>query len=120
MNVEASQALFDAAAPLSDERLANLPPALAKHHRQARAATNQVTDDQIAQMQVLRNQDPYTNTAGHLAKEFGCSPTFVSIVAPAPKSVRQAREAESDLKKATWGMNKRISRAQRAERRALW
>ena len=79
-----------------------------------------MTDDQISQMQVLRNQDPYTNTAGHLAKEFGCSPTFVSIVAPAPKSVRQAREAESELKKATWGMNKRISRAQRAERRPLW
>ena len=97
-----------------------MPPQLPLRHRQARNATKILNEKEIMQIQHLRQKDPYTYTSGVLAKQFGCSPTFVSIIAPAPKEVRQARAAEIELKKATWGMNKRISRAQRQERRGLW
>lgn len=118
--VKHSEALFNAAKLASDTEMARLPPQLDKHHRQARNASHTLDEQQIVQMQQLRQQNPFEYTAGKLAKQFGCSPTFVSIVAPAPKRLREARRAEDDLKKATWGLRKRISRAQRSERRALW
>lgn len=112
--------LFARAQPVSDAELAALPPKLRKHHRQARDARNVLSAEQIAEVQQLRAQDPFVNTAGALAKRFGCSPTFISMVAPAPKEVRSARNAETQLRRATWGMNKRIAQEQRRERRALW
>lgn len=118
--VVGAEELFARAQPASDAELAALPPQLRKHHRQARNASNVLSAEQIAEMQKLRAQDPFVNTAGALAKRFGCSPTFVSIVAPAPKEVRNARNAETQLKRATWGMNKRIAHEERRERRALW
>lgn len=120
MSVPAAETLFAAPAPISETELAGLPPALRKHHRQARLATNVLSPEKVAELQQLRAQDPFKFTAGKLAKMFGCSPTFVSIVAPAPKNVRKARQAETELKRATWGMNKRVAHEQRAERRALW
>lgn len=115
-----SDVLLQSAAVASEADLAKLPPALRPRHRQARGATARLGESQIKEIQQLRQQDPYTNTAGKLAKQFGCSPTFVSIVAPAPKDVRRARQAETELRKATWGANKRIAEAERRERRALW
>lgn len=117
MNVAAVDALFNGPTQASETELSQLPPALV---RRSPSATNKLSKEQITQMQTLRKQDPFINTASALAKKFGCSPTFVSIVAPAPKNVRKARQAETDLKKATWGMNKRIASVQRAERRSLW
>lgn len=115
--VEGADALFESAKESASQQL---PPLLRKQHRQARNASNTLSAEQIAQVQQLRAQDPFKNTAGALAKQFGCSPTFISIVAPAPKEVRSARRAETELKRATWGMNKRIAAEERRERRALW
>jgi len=119
-SVEVSELLFGSANENANVDTASMPPQLPLRHRQARNATKILNEKEIMQIQHLRQKDPYTYTSGVLAKQFGCSPTFVSIIAPAPKEVRQARAAEIELKKATWGMNKRISRAQRQERRGLW
>ena len=75
---------------------------------------------EISTIQELRAKDPATNTVNVLAKRFGCSPHFVSMVAPAPKAHLDAQAVDLELRKATWGMNKRISRIEREERRALW
>jgi len=120
MDLGYSNNQFDAAAAVAGTELEQLPPKLAPRHRQARGASNTLTSEQIQEVQRLRSEDPFANTAGKLAKQFGCSPTFVSMVAPAPKEVRQAREAEQQLRRATWGLNKRVSRAERRERRSLW
>ncbi|KAL4401361.1 sulfide:quinone oxidoreductase [Malassezia pachydermatis] len=113
-----AQALFENASPLSPEEEAKMPPQL--RSQSTRAESNNLTKAQIQEMQQLRHQDPYKFTASVLAKKFGCSPTFVSIVAPVSKEVRSARNAEMELKKVTWGMNKRIAQEQRRERKALW
>ena len=96
---------------------ASLPPLV---NRRKERSFQTPTPEQIAEIQRLRASDPAKNTANVLAKRFGCSPHFVSIVAPAPKKHLETQAAEFELRKATWGMNKRISRIERAERRALW
>ncbi len=71
-------------------------------------------------IQRLRAEDPILNTKSKLAKEFGCSPLFISIVAPLPKEVKAAKKQQDELKKQSWGLNKRVARAEREERRLLW
>ncbi|PKI83078.1 eukaryotic sulfide quinone oxidoreductase [Malassezia vespertilionis] len=113
--LESANALFDSAVPVSEADLGSLPPQLRQ-----RTSGKTLTETEIAQIQQLRAEAPYSNTAGKLAKQFGCSPTFVSIVAPVPKQIRNARAAERKLQSATWGMNKRVASEERRERRALW
>lgn len=82
--------------------------------------TNTLSAADIAQLQELRKQDPMVNTASRLAKQFGCSPTFVSIVAPLERSVRAAKEQPIEFKRANWGANKTLQRELRKERKSLW
>ena len=105
------------AQPLSDA--SSLPPALRPRARLA-AGSDAITPEQIATIQRLRKEDPITYTKSKLAKQFNCSPLFVSIVAPLPKAVRQVKKQQDDLKKQSWGLNKRVARAEREERRLLW
>ncbi|SJX61277.1 related to sulfide:quinone oxidoreductase, mitochondrial precursor [Sporisorium reilianum f. sp. reilianum] len=109
------------AQPASDASV--LPPALRPRSRFAQQHPNidtAITLDQIAAIQRLRRQDPVTYTKTTLAKQFNCSPLFVSIVAPLPKAVREVKKQHDELKKASWGLNKRVARAEREERRLLW
>lgn len=92
-----------------------LPPLLKQRNQGPR-----VTPDQIAEIQRLRAADPIANTAAKLARQFGISPLFVSIVAPAPKHIREGRKADHQLSKLSWGLNKRVAAAERQERRKLW
>ncbi|KAJ9477533.1 54S ribosomal protein L20, mitochondrial [Pseudozyma hubeiensis] len=100
-----------------------LPPALRPRSRlsaQRDSIETAITPDQIAEIQRLRRQDPITYTKTKLAKQFNCSPLFISIVAPLPKAVKQVKKQQDDLKKQSWGLNKRVARAEREERRLLW
>ncbi|KAJ1032691.1 hypothetical protein NDA16_000713 [Ustilago loliicola] len=107
------------AQPASDT--SSLPPALRpRSHRASQANKGVITPEQIAEIQRLRKQDPITNTKSKLAQQFNCSPLFISIVAPLPKAVRQVKKQQDDLKKQSWGLNKRVARAEREERRLLW
>lgn len=88
------------AQPASDS--SSLPPALRPRSRfAARRETTEVavTPDQIAEIQRLRRQDPITYTKSKLAKQFNCSPLFISIIAPLPKAVKQVKKQQDDLKK---------------------
>ncbi|PWN49521.1 FAD/NAD(P)-binding domain-containing protein [Violaceomyces palustris] len=109
--------------PTTTEDAGPLPPALAPSYRQGSATISNrkdLTPDQIEKMQRMREADPITWTAAKLAKKFRCSPTFVSIVAPLPKAIREGKKAKAEEAKLGWGLNKRIARAERAERRSLW
>lgn len=106
------------AEPVSDP--SSLPPALRPRSRSASQPTEAITADQIATIQRLRREDPITYTKSKLAKQFNCSPLFISIVAPLPKAVKQVKKQQDDLKKQCWGLNKRVARAEREERRLLW
>ncbi|GAC72575.1 sulfide:quinone oxidoreductase [Moesziomyces antarcticus T-34] len=107
------------AEPLAEGAEASLPPALRPRSRKA-ASDEAITPQQIAMIQRLRAEDPILNTKSKLAKEFGCSPLFISIVAPLPKEVKAAKKQQDELKKQSWGLNKRVARAEREERRLLW
>ncbi len=97
-----------------------LPPPLKPASPTAPANASPLNAQQIAQMQTLRQQDPKKWSAGALAKRFGCSPLFVRIAAPAPKGIKEERLAAMAAVKQTWGLRKRITQAERAERRKFW
>lgn len=106
------------AQPISES--SNLPPALRPRTRAVAAQPQIISPEQIATIQRLRKEDPIRYTKTALAKQFNCSPLFVSIVAPLPKAVRQVKKQQEELKKQSWGLNKRVARAEREERRLLW
>jgi sulfide:quinone oxidoreductase len=94
---------------------AALPPVL-----KARTPRASLTPAEIARLQQLRAADPHKHTRTALARQFGCSPLFVSMVAPLPKPLRASLSARDAAASRGAGLNKRISRAQREERRLLW
>ncbi|PWN41092.1 FAD/NAD(P)-binding domain-containing protein [Ceraceosorus guamensis] len=102
----------------------HLPPALPPRTRSAQAArsaeSKSLTADEISLIRQLRAEDPIKWTGNQLAKRFGCSPTFIRIIAPAPKEVRQVRKEHEEARKENWGMNKRLSVEGRKARRELW
>ncbi|KAJ1034413.1 hypothetical protein NDA18_001274 [Ustilago nuda] len=110
------------AQPSSPADESSLPPALRSrsHCASSQNKSSAITPKQIAEIQRLRKQDPIVNTKSKLAQMFNCSPLFISIVAPLPKAVKQVKKQQDDLKKQSWGLNKRIARAEREERRLLW
>ncbi|CCF54596.1 hypothetical protein NDA11_002830 [Ustilago hordei] len=110
------------AQPSSPADESSLPPALRprSHCASSQNKSSAITPKQIAEIQRLRKQDPIVNTKSKLAQMFNCSPLFISIVAPLPKAVKQVKKQQDDLKKQSWGLNKRVARAEREERRLLW
>jgi len=83
-----------------------------------------LSEAEIDQIRALRNADPYTNTAGQLAKKFGCSSKFVACVAPLTKSVKARQLAERDEEhqafRDSWGDRKRLVKSIREKRRMFW
>lgn len=97
-----------------------LPPPLKPTSKRSEKTLGEA---EISQIQKLRAQDPFKNTPSSLSKQFGCSRTFVQMVAPLKDvNVRRAKEQKQDIEsgKENWGWNKRLSRELRSERRALW
>ena len=97
-----------------------LPPPLKPNTKQAPSDAKLLTRDQILKMQALRTEDPNKYTASTLAAKFGCSPTFVRIAAPASTEVKQQREATLAAIKQTWSLRKRVSKAEKEQRRRFW
>ncbi|KDN42399.1 FAD/NAD(P)-binding domain-containing protein [Tilletiaria anomala UBC 951] len=98
-----------------------LPPPIKPRTRSSVLPGSQpLTAQQILQLQALRKEDPLKNTASKLAKQFGCSPTFVRIAAPAPKEIKELRSSALDALRRTWGLRKQVARTEKAERRKLW
>lgn len=110
------------ASPLLSKRAPNadtssLPPEI---RPKAKSAGPKLTQPQIEEMRKLRLQDPKTNSCQVLARKYGCSPVFVSMVAPLPAEQRKEVEKELNEQREEWGERKRLVREIRKKRREFW
>src|SRR6267154_2346048 len=80
-----------------------LPPPL----KNATLAHPRMPEEKISEMRRLRMENPASYTRNWLAKTFGCSPSFVSYVAPLSPSQQRAalatRDREHEKSRARWG-----------------
>ena len=78
----------------------------------------------MKELQRLRSKNPALYTRQKLADTFGCSPSFVSYVAPLkPSQQRTAlarREREHDKARARWGEKAAVIREIRKRRKEFW
>ena len=98
----------------------SLPPPLAP----PRLERSRLSDDKIKEIQRLRVQDPKRFTRTRLAETFGCSPAFVSYVAPLARSEQRdalaRRERAHDKSRARWGEKAALIREIRKKRKEFW
>ena len=95
---------------------ADLPPALPKTPQ----PTPRLGADEIAEIQRLRAEDPATNTRLKLARQFGCNPVFISMVAPLPKDKYEEVQRIKADKAARWSESKTTIKALRRARKEYW
>ena len=83
-----------------------------------------MTDEDLARMKTLRRSDPALYTRGKLARMFGCSTTFVGMVAPLKKSqcraVHKALQEKHESVRERWSEKHQIVMAIRKKRKDLW
>ncbi|KAI8379436.1 mitochondrial ribosomal protein subunit L20-domain-containing protein [Radiomyces spectabilis] len=99
--------------PVQPQVQATAPPLRAPYEKQ-----RHLTEDQIAEMRRLRNQDPAKWTRKALAKKFNCSDLFVSIVAPTTK--RSTNAAAVVDTSSEQGYRRQLIAKNRQRRRELW
>jgi hypothetical protein len=110
------------ASPLLSKRSSHtseplLPPAL----RQEKPANGpKLNQAQIEEIKQLRYKDPKKNSCQVLARQYGCSAIFVSMVAPLGKDQRQELEKEQNVLRGQWGERKQLIREIRKKRREFW
>lgn len=97
-----------------------LPPPL----NNATLAHPRLPEDKISEMRRLREQNPAFYTRSKLANTFGCSPSFVSYVAPLKPSQQRAalakREREHEKARSRWGEKAALIREIRQKRKEFW
>ncbi|KAH7340910.1 mitochondrial ribosomal protein subunit L20-domain-containing protein [Rhizoctonia solani] len=105
--------------PNSSSGTGYLPPEL---HPKPEIERPRLTQDQIEEIRRLRLSDPKNNSCQALAKQFNCTPIFVSMVAPLPKQKREELEKEQReaQKREQWGERKTLIREIRKKRRQFW
>ncbi|KAI7830005.1 mitochondrial ribosomal protein subunit L20-domain-containing protein [Kickxella alabastrina] len=97
--------------------LADLPPPV----REYKPATRKpLTDELKHAMFKLRNEDPAHWTVSKLAKKFEVPAQVVLMLAPAPKSRREAIQRQADKEWEKMGYKKRLIRLNRLRRRLMW
>lgn len=101
--------------PSTDSSL--LPPEI---RPKTTSAGPKLTQSQIEEMRQLRLQDPKTNSCQVLARKYGCSPVFVSMVAPLGSEQRKELEKGQNAMREQWGERKRLIRDIRKKRREFW
>ena len=88
------------------------------------AAPPRMSEEDIAKLKTLRRSDPLVYTRGKLAKMFGCTTTFVGMVAPLKKSqcraTHQVLNERHEEARRRWSEKHSIVKAIRAKRRELW
>lgn len=97
-----------------------LPPPL----KNATSAHPRLPEDKISEIQRLRMENPALYTRNRLADTFGCSPSFVSYVAPLkPFQQRTAlakRDREHEKARGRWGEKAALIREIRKKRKEFW
>ena len=74
----------------------------------------------ILEIRRLRDLDPYKHSRIKLAKQFGCTPYFVGMVAPSSKEKKDHEEKHLEQIKSRWGKKRTQAREDRKTRRELW
>jgi len=81
-------------------------------------------EDKISEIQRLRMENPTLYTRSRLADTFGCSPSFVSYVAPLKpsqqRSVLAKRDREHEKARSRWGEKAAVIREIRKKRKEFW
>jgi hypothetical protein len=97
-----------------------LPPPL----KQPTLAHPRLPEDKIKELQRLRTENPVLYTRKKLANTFGCSPSFVSYVAPLKSSQQRAalarRDREHEKARTRWGEKAALIREIRKKRKEFW
>lgn len=97
-----------------------LPPPL----KNATLAHPRLPEEKISEMRRLRMVNPGFYTRSRLANTFGCSPSFVSYVAPLNPSQQRAtlakRDREHEKARARWGEKAALIRDIRRKRKEFW
>lgn len=110
--------------PLLRPREASTSGALPPTLRSGKPEPERLSDEQVARLRKLRAEDPAKWTRGRLAKEFGCTTSFVMHVAalkPADrKKAKALRDAEHEKARSQWGEKKSMVREIRKKRREFW
>jgi len=98
----------------------DLPPPLEK----PASAHPRLPEDEIEEIRRLRMKNPSVYTRKMLADRFGCSPSFVSYVAPLTPSQQRAalakRDREHEKARARWGEKASLIREIRRKRKEFW
>jgi len=83
-----------------------------------------LSDEALSQLKELRRSDPRTYTRSKLAEQFGCTSTFVGMVAPLKKSQCKAAHTTLNEKheksRERWSERHAVVMAIRAKRKELW
>lgn len=98
----------------------SLPPPLKK----PTSTHPRLSEDNVNELQRLRSENPALYTRKKLANTFGCSPSFVSYVAPLKPSQQRAtlarRERQHDKARSRWGEKAALIREIRKKRKEFW
>ena len=106
-----------------------LPPPLRPHREKEKVIEEsplppRMSDEDLARLKDLRRSDPVLYTRGKLAKMFGCSTTFVGMVAPLKKSqcraMHKVLEGQHERARERWSEKHQIVMEIRKKRRELW
>lgn len=99
-------------------------PALPPPLKNATLAHPRLSDEKISEIRRLRMENPAYYTRSRLANTFGCSPSFVSYVAPLDSSQQRAalakRDQEHEKARARWGEKSALIREIRRKRKEFW
>ncbi|KAH9980023.1 mitochondrial ribosomal protein subunit L20-domain-containing protein [Lactifluus volemus] len=97
-----------------------LPPPLAK----PKLKLPRLPEDEIMKIRRLRMENPTLYTRRELANSFGCSPAFVSYVAPLNRSEKRAalakRDRDHEKARERWGERAALIREIRRKRKEFW
>ncbi|KAH7255414.1 mitochondrial ribosomal protein subunit L20-domain-containing protein [Fusarium redolens] len=72
--------------------------------------------EDIREMKRLRADDPVTWSVNKLAEKFGCSPIFVKMAAPAPKTHVEGLKRKQERRESRWGAIRTAAREDRKRR----
>jgi hypothetical protein len=99
-----------------------LPPSI--RPEKSKESPPRMSEEDMAKLKMLRRSDPVVYTRGKLAKMFGCTTTFVGMVAPLKKSqcraTHQVLNERHEEARRRWSEKHTIVKAIRAKRRELW
>ena len=97
-----------------------LPPPL----KNATSAHARLPEEKISEIRRLRMENPAFYTCSRLASTFGCSPSFVSHVAPLStpqqRAVLAKRDQDHEKARARWGEKAALIREIRRKRKEFW